>query len=211
MKGWIIIIAAVLLLALLIWRIKVANSKLTKNDGELSKIDDFFFWFYFCGILMLGVLAWAPLTVADKIGARNDRKRRAASRWQFPVGDAEFLRGCGIAAGSDEAGMALEIRRKLAGEIAGWTRERTFAPEDIAPDMKCRELLRGSSPHIWLRDGVDSIGFEAVRAATRSRPLPPEALEKMAVLEDRRGMTVDRLFRNYLDVIRQYRGGEENQ
>lgn len=175
------------------------NRRKTTSKGKFAYLDILVWFFIVClFIWFVLMICMMPLFVIwEKIGAWRDRKHRAASIWQIPVSDTEFLRGCDITEDSAETEIALELRQELAKELSKWG--EAITPEEIAPDMRCRELKRGRNSY-----DIDSFGHEAVRSATRQHPLPQEAFEQMIILEDEPRMPANKLFRNYLDIIMQY-------
>ena len=66
-----------------------------------------------------------------------------------------------ISPDSPEAEVALDLRRKLAQATSAWCHKITA--EEIAPDMTCGELVLGWSSYMYWHDGLESIGYEAVK------------------------------------------------
>ena len=167
-------------------------------------------WDDFKGILWLmsGVLLlpfcflflYIPGKVMNAVRVRQYRKRRKTTIWQVPVSEEDFLRGCGIEPGSEQAETALRLRRCLA-EASG--RAHKVTEEEIAPDMTCGELVCGWDPYMYWHDGFDSVGFEAARKLGRGK-FPQEAFKRLIQPEKKYRVTMSKLFRNYLDVLMPY-------
>ena len=122
--------------------------------------------FLMCTLLVLllpfGFLFFfIPGKILDAIRMRQYRKRRETTCWQPPVSGEDFLRGCEISPDSPEAEVALDLRRKLAQAASAWCHK--IAAEEIAPDMTCGELVLGWSSYMYWHDGLESIGYEAVK------------------------------------------------
>lgn len=155
------------------------------------------------GVLLLPfifLLFYIPGKILDAIRLRKYRIRRETTIWQVPVSDEDFLRGCEIDPNSGQAETALCLRRCLA-DVSG--RARKVEPEEIAPDMSCGELVYGWSPYMYLHDGFDSVGYEAVRKLGKGK-IPGEAFDRLIQPEKNPRITMRELFRNYLEIIIPY-------
>ena len=164
--------------------------------------------FLMCTLLVLllpfGFLFFfIPGKILDAIRMRQYRKRRERTRWQPPVSDEDFLRGCGISPDSPEAEVALGLRRKLAPAASTWCHKITA--EEIAPDMTCGEMVFGWSSYMYWHDGLDSIGYEAVKKLGKGK-IPEEVFPRLIRPEKKSRVTMRELFRNYLDVLMPYLG-----
>ena len=162
--------------------------------------------FLMCTLLVLllpfGFLFFfIPGKILDAIRMRQYRKRRERTRWQPPVSGEDFLRGCGISPDSPEAEVALDLRRKLAQAASAWCHKITA--EEIAPDMTCGELVLGWSSYMYWHDGLDSIGYEAVKKLGKGK-IPEEVFPRLIRPEKKSRVTMRELFRNYLDVLMPY-------
>lgn len=164
--------------------------------------------FLMCTLLVLllpfGFLFFfIPGKILDAIRMRQYRKRRERTRWQPPVSGEDFLRGCGISPDSLEAEVALGLRWKLAQAASAWCHKITA--EEIAPDMTCGELVLGWSSYMYWHDGLDSIGYEAVKKLGKGK-IPEEVFPRLIRPEKKSRVTMRELFRNYLDVLMPYLG-----
>lgn len=164
--------------------------------------------FLMCTLLVLllpfGFLFFfIPGKILDAIRMRQYRKRRKRTRWQPPVSGEDFLRGCGISPDSLEAEVALGLRWKLAQAASAWCHKITA--EEIAPDMTCGELVLGWSSYMYWHDGLDSIGYEAVKKLGKGK-IPEEVFPRLIRPEKKSRVTMRELFRNYLDVLMPYLG-----
>ena len=162
--------------------------------------------FLMCTLLVLllpfGFLFFfIPGKILNAIRMRQYRKRRERTRWQPSVSDEDFLRGCGISPDSPEAEVALDLRRKLAQAASAWCHKITA--EEIAPDMTCGELVLGWSSYMYWHDGLDSIGYEAVKKLGKGK-IPEEVFPRLIRPEKKSRVTMRELFRNYLDVLMPY-------
>lgn len=162
--------------------------------------------FLMCTLLVLllpfGFLFFfIPGKILNALRMRQYRKRRETTRWQPPVSNEDFLRGCGISPDSPEAEVALDLRRKLAQAASAWCHKITA--EEIAPDMTCGELVLGWSSYMYWHDGLDSIGYEAVKKLGKGK-IPEEVFPRLIRPEKKSRVTMRELFRNYLDVLMPY-------
>ena len=162
--------------------------------------------FLMCTLLVLllpfGFLFFfIPGKILDAVRMRQYRKRRETTRWQPPVSGEDFLRGCEISPDSPEAEVALDLRRKLAQATSAWCHKITA--EEIAPDMTCGELVLGWSSYMYWHDGLDSIGYEAVKKLGKGK-IPEEVFPRLIRPEKKSRVTMRELFRNYLDVLMPY-------